>query len=382
MFFLNNEVKAQTRQSLEDQRIQMLKEIEETTLYLNQTVQSQRESGERLNLLNVQVSQFNRLISGLNAEIAYFDRQINENSANVRRMTSEIEKLKEEYAMLVFQAYKHRGKFNVIIYVLAAKDFNEAYRRFKYFQQYSEFRKRQVAEITARQDEMNIVIATLAEQRVEREQLLVEQRQENRKLELVQADLNREITALRAQERRVRTQLAAQQQRVRDLNNQIQRIVDEEARRRTVTPLTPEERLISNNFQENRGRLPWPTERGQITSNFGLVCHPVFRNVCHTNNGVDITTLGNSEIRAVFEGTVQNIGGILGGGIWIIIKHGEFMTVYSNLAETFVRTGDRVQHRERIGRVYTEQGAENAVYGFGIWNQNSPLNPVQWIVRN
>jgi len=388
MFLFGNAATGQTRQSLEEQRRQTLREIEETSRFLNQTLQSQRETGERLNLLNAQVSQFNRVIGSLNAEIAYFDRQINENSANIRRMTNEIEKLKEEYARLIVQAHRNRGRYNVIIYVLAARDFNEAYRRFKYFQQYSEFRRRQVTEITERQEELSVTIATLAEQRGERENLLVAQRQESRRLESARTELNREATNLRAQERRFRTQLTAQQQRERDLNSQIQRAIAEEARRLNATPsniydrLTPEDRLISDNFRENRGRLPWPVERGIITGNFGLNCHPVFRDVCVTNNGVDITTVGGSEVRAIFEGIVSSVGMIRGAGMFVIVRHGSFMSVYNNLAEVRVSEGSRVRHRETIGRVYTDRGAQTAVLGFQVWNENTPQNPAQWISRN
>jgi len=174
---LSPDILAQSRQSLEEQRKQALRDIEKTTSLLNETQKSQRQSLDRLNLLNVQVKKFEQLIDGIRAEITLANRQINETSAKITLMNNEIEKMKDEYAKLVFQAYKNRGRYNKLIYVLSAKDFNEAYRRMKYFQQYSEFRKKQVADINAKQQELRIEIERLAVQKDEKEKLLVEQQQ-------------------------------------------------------------------------------------------------------------------------------------------------------------------------------------------------------------
>ena len=378
---------AQTRENLEEQRRQALSEIANINRLLEQNAQSQRVSVESLNLLNAQIRQFNRLIGNLNAEIAYVDRQISLTSSNIGRMTNEIERLKEEYAKLIFQTYKNRGKFNVIIYVLAAKDFNEAYRRFKYFQQYSDFRKKQVAEIQEKQEELGIVIASLATQRVEKEQLLAEQRQESRKLDGVRAELDRETARLRTQEQRFRTDLARQQQNERQLSSSIRRIIEEEARRLNATPsnvyerLTPEDRLISNNFRENRGRMPWPVETGSVSATFGESRHPLFRNVTTNNPGINITTTVGSDVRAVFEGEVQSIGMIPGEGLFVMLKHGNFYSIYYPLTDIRVNTGSKVQHREVLGKITSDAGARTAVLNFQIWD-DKPLNPEQWLARN
>jgi len=385
--FVCGGLNAQTRENLEEQRRQALSEIANINRLLEQNAQSQRVSVESLNLLNAQIRQFNRLIGNLNAEIAYVDRQISLTSSNIGRMTNEIERLKEEYAKLIFQTYKNRGKFNVIIYVLAAKDFNEAYRRFKYFQQYSDFRKKQVAEIQEKQEELGIVIASLATQRVEKEQLLAEQRQESRKLDGVRAELDRETARLRTQEQRFRTDLARQQQNERQLSSSIRRIIEEEARRLNATPsnvferLTPEDRLISNNFRENRGRMPWPVETGSVSATFGESRHPLFRNVTTNNPGINITTTVGSDVRAVFEGEVQSIGMIPGEGLFVMLKHGNFYSIYYPLTDIRVNTGSKVQHREVLGKITSDAGARTAVLNFQIWD-DKPLNPEQWLARN
>ena len=380
---------AQSRQSLEEQRRQTLLQIEETTRILEETQKNRTVSVDKLNLLIAQEKQFNRLISGINAEIAFADRQINETSVTISRMNNEIEKMKSEYARLVFQAYKSRGQYNKLVYVLSAKDFNEAYRRMKYFQQYSEFRKKQVADIKAKQEELQLVIAKLALQKTEKEKLLAEQIRENRRLGANKAEQNKEVNSLRAQERNLRTQLTAQQQKEKRLQAEIEKIITAELKRRNITPanlydrLTPEERLISNNFKENKGRLPWPTEKGTITGFFGLNPSPLFKNVQVPNNGIDITTVGGATVRSVFDGEILEVGGHLGNNSFVLVQHGSYTTVYSNLVEVTKKKGDKVKSKEVIGKVYTEKGATSAVLHFEIWEgYKDKQNPELWISKN
>ena len=387
IFLFVNVAFSQTRQSLEEQRRQALQEIEETNRLLRGVQQTQRESVDRLNLLNAQLMQFNRLVGSINSEIVYINRQIVENTANVGRMNNDIERMKAEYAHLVVQAYRNRGQYNKLIYVLSAKDFNEAYRRMKYFQQYSGFREKQVAEIALKQEELRETVNKLTSQREEKEILLAEERQKSRELVGVREEHDREVIRLSSQERTLRNRLNTQQQRARNLQNEIERLIAEEARRRGTTTnniydrLTPEELLVSNNFKNNKGKLPWPIERGVITGFFGVNPHPLFKDLRLNNNGVDITTVGDSEVRTIFEGEVTSIGGIPGENMHVLVRHGNFITVYSNLVDVTVKTGDRLEHKEIIGKVYTERGANTAVLHFEIWEEMNKLNPEQWMTK-
>ena len=388
-FHLAQGIHAQSRQSLEEQRKKTLQEIEETSRFLKETEKSRSESNNKLNLLNAQITQFDRLIGNIRSEIAFVDRQINETSATITRMNNEIEKMKGEYARLVTQAYKNRGQYNKLVYVLSAKDFNEAYRRMKYFQQYSEYRKKQVAEIKAKQDELQIVITQLATQKTEKVKLLDIQRQESQKLEVAKAERNREVNNLRLQERRLRNQLETQRRNAQKLQAEIEKIITAEARRRNTTTanlhekLTPDELLISNDFKGNKGRLPWPTERGIISRFFGIYApNPLFKYITLNNDGIDITTVGGASVRAVFDGEVSSIGAILGFNMFVTVRHGNYITVYANLVNVTVKKGDKVKSRQNIGKVYTERGATSSVLHFEIWEGVNKLDPEQWIVKN
>ena len=382
------DIHAQSRQNLEEQRKQALEDIEETNRLLRDASQSQRQSLEKLNLLNAQVKQFERLIGSINAEITFADKQISETSAKVTQMSNEIEKMKDEYAKLVFQAYKNRGQYNKLIYVLSAKDFNEAYRRMKYFQQYSDFRKKQVAEITEKQKELQVEIERLAAQKSEKEKLLAEQQQEAKKLGIVKTELNEEVNSWRTKERQLKNQLIAQQRKEQRIQNEIDKLVAAEVKKKsssTANPydkLTPDERLISSNFRGNKGRLPWPTEKGVITGYFGMNPHPFIKGVRTDNRGIDITTVAGADVRSVFDGEVTGIGGILGDNMFVCVRHGSFITVYSNLVNVTVKKGDKVKLKDTIGKVYTEKGAKTAVLHFEIWEEFNKLNPEQWIGKN
>ena len=385
--FFYGSLSSQTRQSLEEQRRNLETEIRDLNRFLREAVREHEQSTVRLNLLIAQVSQYNRLIAGINSEIAHTDRQISVTTEQIRQMTNDIEKMKSEYARLVFQAYKNRGQYNKLIFVLSSKDFNEAYRRMKYFQQYGEFRKKQVAEILIIQAELENRIVQLTEQRAEREALLVERRRESAALQTVRNEQDREVARLRANERQLRTQLERQQREQNRIQNEIDRHIANEARRAGATVanvherLTPEQQIISTNFRANRGRLPWPTERGHITRRFGSVPHPIVRNIIVNNPGIEITTISNADVRVVFEGEVSLVGGIVGSNMYVLVKHGNFYTAYHNLVDVKVKTGDKVNLREVIGKVYTEHGSPSATMRFEVREGSNTQNPELWITR-
>ena len=387
------DVFAQTRQKLEEERTKALLDIEETSRILSETQQNQRQSLDRLNLLNAQVLQFKRLIGSIANEIAFTERQMNEISARVRQMNKEIDKMKEEYAQLIHYTYKNRGQYNKLIYVLSAKDFNEAYRRMKYFQQYSEYRKKQVAEIRVKQEEMRKVIEQLAAKKVEKEKLLAEQQKESRRLDAVKIEQDREVNSLKSQEKKLLAQLTTQRANAENLQSKIQKLITAEFNKNSIKAtnnsdrLTPADRLISNSFKGNKGRLPWPTERGTVTGYFGTNPHSLFKNLMVPNNGIDITTVGGAEVRAIYDGEVTDIFGVIGSDLSVLVRHGNYITAYSNLVEVKVKIGDKIKSKQTIGRVYTEKGTNSAVLHFEIWEDTGKgdpqkLNPELWISRN
>jgi septal ring factor EnvC (AmiA/AmiB activator) len=377
---------AQSRQGLEEQRKKTLKEIAEITGFLKETQQTQKESLEKITLLDSQIKQYKQLIDNISKEIKLAEQQINETQLQIRKMSNEVEKLKTEYAQMVFHAYKNRGKYNKLVYVLSAKDFNEAYRRMNYFQQYSQFRNKQVNEIIDSQKQLNVEIKKLAGQKADKEKLLVVQQRESKQLEAVKDEQNKEMTRLKSQERKLRQQAQTKQREAQKLEKEINKLIAEEIRKSKGSSkslydkLTPEERLVSHNFKDNKGLLPWPTERGIITGFFGANPHLLYKDIKINSNGIDITTVANATVRAVFEGVVTQVSRIQGQNI-AMIRHGNYITVYMNLVDISVRQGDKVKSKETIARVYTEKGAKTAVLHFEIWEETNKLDPEIWMVK-
>ncbi len=387
--WLSFNVSAQTRQSLEQQRKKALQEIEELNGYLNDTQKDQKKSLEKLNLLNRQIDQYNRLIGTMDSEVKYVERQISETNTEIGQMSKTVERLKSEYAELIYQAYKNRGKYNKLIYVLSSKDFNEAYRRLQYFQQYDEYSQKQVEEITQAQVRLAEKTKELAVQKTEKEQLLESQKKETKQLENVKKDQNQTVNNLKSRERELRKQIADQQKKAQKLQREIEKIIAEETKKlkgssptkNVYDQLTPEERVLSNNFRDNRGKLPWPTEKGTITGFFGTNPHPLYKDIKINNNGVDITTIGGSSVRVVFDGTVSKVVAIPGENLAVLIRHGNYMTVYQNLINVSVKQGDRVKTKGAIGEVYTAKESKTAVVHFEIWEETKVLDPEKWISK-
>jgi len=257
----------------------------------------------------------------------------------------------------------------------------------KYFQQYSEYRKKQVAEITVKQQELRVEIEQLTAQKAEKQKLLAEQQQEIKKLEIVKTQQNKEVNSLKSKERQLNAQLEAKRRTVQRLDKELEKLIAAVAKKLNVSPtnlyeaLTPEERLTANSFRGNRGRLPWPTERGTITSHFGI--NPtIHKNVPLPNNGIDITTVAEADVRVIFDGEVTKIFAFVGGSQNVMVRHGSYFTIYSNLVNVNVKQGDKVKHKDIIGKVYTEKGSKTAVLHFEIWEGMNKLNPAQWIGKN
>ncbi|MDR1672535.1 MAG: peptidoglycan DD-metalloendopeptidase family protein [Bacteroidales bacterium] len=378
---------AQSRQKLEEQRKRTLKEITEINSLLQETRQNQKESLEKITLLNNQITQYGQLIDNIGKEIHYAEQQIRETTLQMRKQNAEAERLKAEYAQMVFHAYKNRGRYNKLVYILSSRDFNEAYRRMKYFQQYGKFRQQQVIEIQESRKRLQETILTLAEQKAEKEKLLTEQQQESKRLETVKTEQNKEIQRLKSQESKWRTQIAAKEKEAQKLQKEIDRMIAEEVRKsrgdakNMYDKLTPQERLMSDNFKDNKGLLPWPTERGIVTGFFGTNPHHLYKDIKINNSGVDITTVGNASVRTVFEGVVSRVARINGENITILIRHGNYITVYMNLVDIAVKQGDKVKSKETIGKVYTEKGAKTAILHFEIWEETNKLNPELWMMK-
>lgn len=378
---------AQSLSDLQKKKQEAAAEIEYTTRLLNEAEKSEKTSLSRLRLLNNQIQQRNIVIDNIRQEIDLYQEFIDNNTLVINMFENDIVKLKKEYAEMIRSAYRNKNANDNIMFLLSAEDFNQAYRRYLYLKQYTNHRKKQAETIESVQEVLDANSKKLEEQKATRQQLIGNTQEETQKLTVEKQQQSRELQQLQKQQRSLRQKLNEQRKIEQQLEDEIQRIIEEEARKNTdagapAFALTPEQKLIGDNFEQNKRRLPWPVERGVITEHFGIHSHPVLKSVQIRNNGVNIATETGSEIRAVFEGEVSRVFGITGGNTAVIIRHGNYLTVYSNLREVVVKKGDKVSTKQVIGTVFTDVTDGNkSILKFQIWRENQKLDPEEWIVK-
>ncbi len=387
-------VSGQTRESLERERQRIQEQISLTSRLLQETKKSAETNLNQLVILNNQITQREELLRNINNKITFINRRIKNLTKEIELLNTELEELKESYANMIRHAYKNRDAHNRLMFIFSAKDFNQAYMRIKYMQQYAHHRKLQAEKIEETAKKLDKQVSELEENKNEQQELLAEHQKEIKNLTLEKEEQNQTIQALRNKEQSLLNQLNQHEKEAEQLTRAIQRIIEEERRKAaeraraegreapaTIFELTPEEQIISDNFYENKGSLPWPSERGIITSRFGEQDHPVLPGIRISNDGINISTTEGAKARAVFEGTVVRVFSVPGGNNAAIVRHGEYLTVYSNLSEITVRNGQRVNTRQEIGVISTDPRDRKTVLHLQIWKGAEKLNPAEWIAR-
>lgn len=380
-------VTGQTLDELRKKKESAAEEIRYTNELLGKVNENQKATLTRLRLLNSQIDKRNQLISTMASEVTTLQTLMNDNAIVVEMMTADLEKIRTEYARMILYAWKTRHLYDKILFFLSAENFNQAYRRFVYIRQYAEYRRKQTETIASIQTILSRKITDLSNQRQTRESLLTEQVSETQKLAEQKKRQNSIAQQLQKQKSDLRSKLAQQQRIEEQLEKEIERIIEEEARKSAKSGkpgfgMTPEQKLAGTDFEQNRRRIPWPVERGLIIEKFGVHAHPVLNNVTVNNNGVTISTEQGSKARAVFQGEVSRVFGITGGNMAVILRHGTYLTVYSNLVNVVVKKGDKVSIRQNLGTVFTDGSDGNkTLLKFQIWKESVKLNPEEWLVK-
>jgi murein hydrolase activator len=387
------EVTAQTREDLEQNKQTIEREIRLINQMLQETKKTAEISLNHLVMINNQINSRESLIRTINNEIQLINHRIESLNNNIETLSKELEALKESYAMMVMHAYRNRDATRKLMFIFSSKSFNQAFLRMRYLQQYARHRQLQAQKIEETTVELNERRNSLQGERNRQQHLLAQQRMELATLAEEKTTQNQTVTQLRRREQELVQRLRQQELAARELQRAIERVIAEERRiaqeqaraeGRVTTDmfaLTPEEQLLSDNFAENQGRLSWPVERGIITSSFGEQPHPVLRGIKINNNGVEISATQGTNARAIFEGVVSRVIAVPGGNYAVIIRHGEYLTVYSNLSEVYVRNGDRVSLRQELGVIATEPRESKTHMNLQIWKGSDKLNPELWIAR-
>lgn len=374
-------ISGQTRAELEQRRTKTLEEIEYVDNMLRNTAREKSEGLGALKILGNKLTLRENVITGMGDEIDLLNERIEINELGLEMMENDLLKLKEEYSNTIKSLYRSKKSNPEIVYILSARDFNQGYKRLKYLQQVSKYRRNEAEIIMQLKEQIEISKNRLQGDLNKITEL--KEREENQK-KLLQQEKSRKqriIRSLNKKERGLKKELEEKKRIARRLEDKIAKIIEEENRRARVTDLTPEQKLIGEDFLGNKGRLPWPVERGIITNKFGEHQHPVLKYVTENNIGVEITSSGATKVRSIFKGEVRSIFGIPGANMTVIIKHGNYMTVYNNLINVKVKTGEIVETKQEIGEVFLNTGEEeNCTMKFMIFEKEY-LDPEKWIAK-
>ncbi len=376
---------AQSKEELEKKKGKTQAEIEYTNRLLDETQQKKQSSLERVKIINRRIQLRNQLLRSINQEISIYNEDIEQKRDLITELEKDMDMVKRQYELLVQFAYWNKNKQDRLMFILSAQNFNMAYKRMKYIQQYTRHRKEQALLIRSMQDELKNEIRALEEIVIQKEALARQKAGENRNLERERRSKNRMVQELSGQEKELKNKIAENKKIARKLEKEIAAIIKADAgsggTKNIYDQLTPEEKLISDNFQGNKGKLPWPTERGVVTSRFGKQQHAVLKQVTVQNDGIDISTVQGAEARALFDGVVSKVVAILGANYTVIIRHGNFLTVYQNLINVRVKPGDKVQVKQVLGTIFTEEETNSTLLHIEIWKELNKQNPEDWLSR-
>ncbi|GHA73864.1 murein hydrolase activator EnvC family protein [Pontibacter akesuensis] len=387
--------KTKSKAQLEKEKKENLNRIKEANRILQQTKKKKEVSIGELNAIQEKIAVQKGVISNISREINYIDSDVRETEGLVGSLQNDLDKLKAEYATMVYAAAKSANSYNKLMFLFAADSFNQFVMRLRYLQQYSEARKKQVEQISKVQAVLSGQIAILESKRKQKESLLNKQVAESKNLHSLKSQQAEVISSLSKQESNLKQEVASRQQAVKKLDNLIADIVREEIARAAraareagkatsgssnKVTLTPEMALTSSSFAGNKGRLAWPVERGFISQKFGRHNHPVLKGVVVENRGVDIQTAQDVPARAIFEGKVLTVASVPGMNNIVMIQHGEYFTVYAKLKTVNVKPGQTVKIKDTIGTVYTDSDGTTELQ-FQIWKNSSNMNPEEWISR-
>ncbi len=377
------------KQQLEADKKKIEEEIDYTNKLLNETRRNKEASLNQLVILNKKISSREALIDNINTEIDITEKRISDNNKEIKQLEAELQNLKEEYARMIYYAYKNRNAYDRLMFIFSSKDFNQAYQRLKYFQQYGSYRKVQAELIQKAERDVELKIQELEEHKSEKVDLMKDMENEVKVLRYEKEEKNSTLDVLSRKESDLRSTIRKKEKEEKKLEEAIETIIAEEIRAAAERArkeaenedamMTEAEIELSDNFSLNKGKFPWPSEKGIISSTFGEHQHPILKKVKIKNNGIDILTDRGGIARVIFEGTVISTRAISNTNKAIIVKHGEYFTVYSNLIDVYVKRGDIIKTQQNLGLIYTDPEDNKTELHFEIWKGKTLLNPSYWL---
>ena len=387
LLLLNSSLIAQERAKLQERKKLLLEEIQFSNKVLEQTKKEKDVSFHQLKTLKQKIAIRSQLIRTIQKEVGYIKKEIELIQNEKLLLELELDSLKVNYTYLIQQAYKSRKHFNRLLFLFSSRDFQQAYKRLSYMRQISQYRLSQANTISVKQAELDDNIFILKKQKSIKQNLIDNKQIEYELYNKEQAQEAISLAALSEKEKELKKALEEKKNQRKKIQKEIERIIADELKKVANSSSikkfasTPEAIKLSNSFNSNKGSLPWPVSKGLVISKFGKQKHPVLAGVNIENNGVEIATEAQSACRSIFKGKVSSILTMPNGTKVVMIRHGEYISVYSNLGEVFIEKGQEVSTKENIGLVYTSKQEGATVIDFQLWKSSQKLDPQSWLMK-
>jgi septal ring factor EnvC (AmiA/AmiB activator) len=364
---------------LQKEKQQNLEKIKETEKILTETSTKKKNSVGELNAVNQRITEQEGLVNSIKGEVRLLDGEIGENNDIIRALEDDLTKLKKEYSKMLYAAQKAQNSTTRLTFLFSAESFDQLIMRMRYMDQYSERRKLQAQEIAKVQEALGGEVREIEVRRTEKNKLLLEEERENENLADLRKKQNTIVKSLEKEEKKLRKDIAITKKAVAELEKLIENIIAEEIARESRATKKHSEAAValSSSFETNKNKFPWPCS-GFVSLKFGRQNHPAAKGIIVNNNGVNIQTKEDEKVKSIFEGEVTRVAFIQNVGSTVIIKHGEYFTVYAGLKEVFVRTGQKITTNQEIGRVFSNTEGTSELR-FQIFKGMTAVDPQAWL---
>nr|WP_317130340.1 peptidoglycan DD-metalloendopeptidase family protein [Changchengzhania lutea] len=376
---------------METRRQELRREIQKINELRAENKSKEKSQLSLIEDFNYKISVLDNLIKVTNQQANLLTREINNNQKKITNLREELEQLKEAYAGMIVKSYKSKNQQSRIMFLLSSNDFKQAYKRLQYIKQYSDHQREQGETIKAKTQELQQINTDLLKQKGAKKQLIAENKVVQKSLEGERKQHRTLMASIRSNLSRYTAQIKKKQREARKIDAEIDRIIkaaiaksNKKAGRAASSSsfaLTAEEKVLASNFLSNKGKLPWPVEKGYVKVGYGTQPSPIDKSLTIRSNGVRIATEKAAKVRAVFNGEVIGVVVMKNINPFVIVKHGNYITYYKNLSKVYVKTGDKVKTKQDIGEVFTNPSSGEAILSFSISKESNTQNPASWIYK-
>lgn len=378
------------QQQLESKRQAILKEITEINSLLSDNKSEKTSLLTKIEDVNLKIKVRKKLIQITNQQANLLTREIKDNSQKIDLLEADLTLRKKDYATMVVKSYKNKATQSKLMFLLSAENFQQAYKRYNYMKQYKRYQKNQADSIVSKTEKLVILNESLLLKKDDKIKLISENKKVQQTLQKEKNSQKELIATLKKDESKYRKAIAEKEKESSRIDKQIEKLIkdaiarsNKKAGKKSTSKsfaLTPEAKILAANFTANKGKLGWPVKTGKVVLKFGKQAHPTVGGIYTNCSGVKIATSKNSIARAVFNGTVSQVQVIKGGNKAVLIRHGNYLTIYFNLINVTLKKGDKVSTNTPIGRVATNSDGKTIIK-FLLYKNSTKLNPAHWIYK-